>query len=335
MMQLRMRMNPMQSPVLLSVVILTVSIRLVIGQAQVPAPAATAMRFPSLPPTASQSGIAYFRELLSAKPEEREKLLAGKSLGIRKVLEKGIRDYEALSPEERELRLQTMELRYNIMSMLPVKNRTERLKLVPGHLRKLVEDRLKYWDGLSPADQKEAVENERAARILGIAGPGSKMKEIPLNGQASNQVMQIEQQLVRWQSLPEVRREQIQKNFTTLFEFSDEEKARTQLQALPLSVDERELMEKTIADFKKLPVAARELCVRNFPKFAELTPQERRQFLYNVQEWQKMTSEDRQTWRKLVSKVPRMPPLPPGLGQPPLPKRALGLPAPAAQATNR
>ncbi len=94
-------------------------------------------------------------------------------------------------------------------------------------------------------------------------------------------------------------------------------------------------MEKTIADFKKLPVAARELCVRNFPKFAELTPQERRQFLYNVQEWETMTADDRQTWRKLVSKVPRMPPLPPGLGQPPLPKRAAGLPATTTQETNR
>jgi hypothetical protein len=148
-------------------------------------------------------------------------------------------------------------------------------------------------------------------------------------------VVQIEQQLVRWQTLPETRREQIQKNFTTLFELSDEEKTRTQLRALPLSLEERELMEKTIADFKKLPVAARELCVRNFPKFAELTPQERRQFLYNVQEWETMTADDRQTWRKLVSKVPRMPPLPPGLGQPPLPKRAAGLPATTTQETNR
>lgn len=338
MMQLRMGMNPMQSPVLLSVVVLTLSMRVVMGQAQVPAPAAAAMRFPSLPPTASQSGIAYFRELLSAKPEEREKLLAGKTPAHRKVLERGIRDFEALPPDESDTRLRTMELRYHVTTMLrmPATNRTERLKLVPENLRPLVEDRLKYWDGLSPAEQKEALEKESATRILiGVSSPGSRARGIPLNGQASNQVVQIEQQLVRWQSLPEARREQIQKNFTTLFEFSDEEKTRTQLQALPLSPDERKLMEKTIADFKKLPVAARELCVRNFPKFAELSPQERRQFLYNVQEWETMTADDRQTWRKLVSKVPRMPPLPPGLGQPPLPKRAAGLPATTTQATNR
>lgn len=333
----RMGMNPMQSPVLLSVVILTVSLRVVIGQAQVPAPAPAAKRFPALPPAPAQSGIAYFRELLSAKPEEREKLLAGKTTEHRRVLETGIRNYEALSPEERELRLRTMELRYHVTMMLrmPATNRIERLKVVPEHLRGLVEDRLKYWDNLSPLEQKEALETERVSRILGIAGPGSKLREIPLNGQASNQVMQIEQQLVRWQSLPEGRRDQIQKNFTTLFELSDEEKAKAQLLALPLSPDERELMEKTIADFKKLPVAARELCVRNFPKFAELSPQERRQFLFNAQEWQKMTSDDRQTWRKLVGKVPRMPPLPPGLGQPPMPKRAVGLLPANVQDTNR
>ena len=334
----RMSLNPMQSPVLLSVVILTVSLRVVIGQAQVPSPAPSSKRFPVMPPAPAQSGIAYFRELLSAKPEEREKLLAGKKTEHRQVLERGIRDFEALPPNERETRLRTMELRYHFTMMvrMPATNRTERLKLLPENLRPLVEDRLKYWDGLSPAEQKEALEKERESRIfIGVSGPGSKLREIPLNGQASNQVMQIEQQLVRWQSLPEGRRDQIQKNFTTLFELSDEEKAKAQLLALPLSPDERELMEKTIADFKKLPVAARELCVRNFPKFAELSPQERRQFLFNAQEWQKMTSDDRQTWRKLVGKVPRLPPLPPGLGQPPMPKRAVGLPPANAQVTNR
>jgi len=331
-----MGMNPKQSPMLLTVVILTVSLRVAVGQAQAAAPAPATVRLPAMPSTAAKPGIVYFRELLSAKPEEREKLLADKSPEHRKVLEKGIRDFEALSPDERDTRLRTMELRYHVTLMLRMRatNRMERLKLVPENLRPLVEDRLKYWDRLSPAEQKEALQKESASRILvGVSGSGSRPQGIPMNGQSSNQVVQIEQQLVRWQSLPETRREQIQKNFTTLFDLSDEEKARTQLQALPLSPDERRLMEKTLADFKKLPVSARTLCIRNFPKFAELTPQERRQFLYNAQEWQKMTSEDRQSWRMLVSKVPRMPPLPPGLGQPPKPKRAQGLPQPSIQVT--
>jgi len=284
-------------------------------------------------PAPSQSGIAYFRQLLAAKPEEREKLLAGKSAEIRRVLENGVQTYEALSPEERELRLRTMELRYHVTSLLRVAptNRAERLKLVPDRDKPLVEDRLKYWDKLSPEEQKDALENERTVRILGVSGPGSSRREIPLTGQTSNQVRQIEQQFVRWQTLPEAHRTQIQKNFQTLFEFSDAEKVREKLQPLPLSDEERQLMQVTLDRFQKLSPLQRANCIKNFEKFAELSPAERRQFLLNAQEWQKMKPEDREAWRKLVSKVPRMPPLPPGLlGQPPMPPMPRVLPRPAA-----
>ena len=61
-------------------------------------------------------------------------------------------------------------------------------------------------------------------------------------------------------------------------------------------------------------------CVKNFSKLASLSPAERREFLVNAEEWQKLKPEDREAWRKLVSKVPplppppnRLPPLPPGL----------------------
>lgn len=302
--------------VTLTIIIASASFQLAAAPATERAPAA-------LMPTsaASQSGVAYFRALLAAKPDERERLLAGKSPEHRQVLESSVRRYEALSPEERETRLRTMELRFHVTSLLrvPPSKRDEQLRKVPENDRPAVEERLRYWDTLSPLEQKEALENERAARILGVAGPGSKTREIPLTGQTSNQVRLIEQQLVRWQSLPEGRRQQVEKNFAALFEFSDEEKALGQLKALPLSAEERDLMEKTIAVFKKLPVTARESCVKNFPKFAELSPVERRQFLYNAQEWQKMSSADREAWRKIVAKVPKFPPLPPGLGLPPMP----------------
>lgn len=329
------------SRVALGVAMLTISFRLVGAQAPVvvpvPAQAPDAMKFSTLSSTSTKSGIAYFRALLMAGSEEREKLLAGKSPEHRRVLVTSVERYEALSPEDRELRLRTMELRFHVTSLLrvPPSKRDEQLKRVPESDRPIIEERLKYWDGLTPAEQKEALENEQAARILGVAGPGSKTREIPLTGQTSNQVRLIEKQLVLWQGLPEGRRQQVEKNFTTLFEFSDEEKTQGQLKAMSLSPEERELMERTIAIFKKLPVKMRESCVQNFPKFAGLSPTERRQFLYNAQEWQKLPAADRENWRKLVSKVPRMPPLPPGFGQPPKPPRLLPrIPAPSIQVTN-
>lgn len=333
-----MRLRSIKSLTIQGAMVWAVSLRVVLGQNPLPAAAQSARSSPPMPPPPAQSGIAYFRELLEAKPDQREKLLEGKTPQHRAVLENGLRKYEALSPEERELRLRTMELRYHVTSLLRVapSNRVERLKLVPEKDRLLVEDRLKYWDRLSPADQKDALENERVTRVvLGITVPPTPFRQIPLSSQTSNQVRQIEQHLVRWQSLPDARREQIQKHFQTLFELSDAEKARERLQPLPLTPEERDLMEKTLAEFKKLPVSARSMCISNFTKFADLSPDERRQFLLNAQEWQKMTPEDRQTWRRLVSKVPRMPPLPPGLGQPPLPPRVRPASPATAQVTNR
>jgi Protein of unknown function (DUF3106) len=322
--------------VTLTLILVTTSFRLTAAPVPTAERAPEALKAMLAPPLGSQSGIGYFRALLAARPEEREKLLASRSPEHRQVLESSVRRYEALSPEERETRLRTMELRFHVTSLLrvPPSKRDEQLKLVPENDRPAVAERLRYWDTLSPLEQKEALDNERAARILGVAGPGSKTREIPLTGQTSNQVRQIEQQLVRWQSLPEGRRQQVEKNFVALFEFSDEEKALGQLRALALSPEERELMEKTIEAFKKLPVTARANCVRNFPKFAELSPVERRDFLYNAQQWQRMSAADRDAWRKIVSKVPKFPPLPPGIRQPPLPRIAPSRIPVTALATN-
>ena len=291
---------------------------------------------PPLPPT-PRSPIDYFRDLLTATPEGREKLLAEKTPEHRKVLENSVRSYQTLTPEERELRLRTMELRYHLTSLLRVAptNRAARLKLVPERDRPLVEDRIKIWDGLSMGEQAEALENERMIRIMAAVNSGVTGKDVPLSGQTSNQFRQIEVQLVRWQSLPENRRAQVQRIFTNLFELTDAEKTAEKLQPLPLSEVERQSMEKTLEQFRKLRPTQRDTCVRNFKQFSEMSPAERRQFLVNAEEWQKMKPEDREAWRRLVSKVPPLPPFPPGFGQPPLPQRASPSAISTAQNTNR
>ena len=276
---------------------------------------------PPLPP-AVKSPIDFFRELLVAQPADRATLLAGKSAEQRKVLDASLRAYEALTPEERELRLRTMDLRFHLNSLLRLAsgNRTEWLKLMPDKDRPLVEARLKVWDGFSPEDQRELLENERIMRLIEGVAAGRLRRDIPLTVQTSNQVRQIERQLIRWQTLPEARRRQIQQNLTSIFELTDAETARQKLQPLPLTPEEWHLMEQTLAQFQKLSPMQRDLCIRNFKKFADLSPAQRRQFLVSAQEWQKMKPEDRNTWRKLVSKVPPLPPLPPRpIRAPPLP----------------
>jgi hypothetical protein len=277
------------------------------------------------PPVPTQTGspVDFFRKLIAATPEEREQLLrrrAPDSAELRAALEKHALLYQTLPAEQRELRLRNMELRYHLTSLLYAapSNRTERLKLVPDRDRPLVENRLKYWDNLSPEQQKEVLKDERLTReIIGTGRLRIPPNPTLLTGQTSNQFVRIEQQMVQWQILTEARRAKVQEYF---FELTDEEKAKEKLGPLPLSPEERQLMQVTLDQFQKLAPSQRANCIKNFAKFAELTPAERQAFLVNAGEWQKMSTEDRETWRKLISKVPpplpqlyRRPPLPPGL----------------------
>jgi hypothetical protein len=77
-------------------------------------------------------------------------------------------------------------------------------------------------------------------------------------------------------------------------------------------------MDKTLQAFEKLPPDQRSLCVRSFREFVGLTPEERAEFLKNARRWKAMAPAERQTWRTVVTKLP---PLPPGFGEPPLPPR--------------
>jgi hypothetical protein len=292
------------------------------GQAQTRSASPSATATPPPIPTQAGSPIDFFRQLISAKPGEREKLLMRKapdSPELRKALERHALKYQDLPAQERELRLRNMELRYHLTSLLHTapSNRTERLKLVPERDRPLVEYRLKQWDGYSAEQQAEVLRDERLTReIIGAGIPRIPPNPASLTGQASNQAVRIEKAIIPWQLIPGARRDQIQKRF---FELTDEEKAKENLQPLPLNEEERQLMEQTLARFKQLTLSQRSACVKNFGILASLSPAERREFLINAGEWQKMKPEDREAWRKLVSKVPPLPPLPQRYRLPPLP----------------
>lgn len=292
------------------------------GQAQ--SRAATTKPSVAPPPMPAQAGspIDFFRELITAKPEDREKLLMRKapdSPELRKALERHALKYQDLPAQERELRLRNMELRYHLTSLLHTapSNRTERLKLVPDRDRPLVEYRLTQWDGYSAEQQAEVLRDERLTReIIGAGTPRIPPNPASLTGLASNQAVRIEKAIIPWQLIPDARRDQIQKRF---FELTDEEQAKENLLPLRLKEEERQLMERTLSRFKQLQPAQRRDCVKNFDKLASLSPAERREFLVNAGEWQKMKPEDREAWRKLVSKVPPLPPLPQRYRLPPMP----------------
>jgi hypothetical protein len=287
--------------------------------------------------SSAKSGLDYFLQLLAASPEERQKLLAGRNAQHQQILQNGLRQYDALSPQERERRLRTLALRFHLARLMSVNptNRALLLRQVPSSDRALVEERLQIWDQLSAEDQKDLLEKERLARVVGVLVPSPPRGPATPSNNTSNELRQMELSLGRLNSLSEAKRASVQANFERIFQLPDLAKANEEIESLELSPTELEQMKKTLEKFRQIPKPQRDACIQNFKKLSQLPPGELREFLRNAEEWQKMSPEDRQQWRALVSKLTPLPPWPPGFSLPPNPRSAWPSPRPAVASTNR
>lgn len=257
-----------------------------------------------------RSPVALFRQLLAMTPKERESFLINRPPQIREGILAKIKEYEAMDPDERELRLRATELRWYLLPLMrdSPSNRVVALAQVPADIRGLVKARLERWIILPPQLQQEFLENERALRYFAhlnvsnistlrkIAPPGSELR--------------------RWVTMSRAQREKIAANVNQFFALTPDEK---QAALNTLSDAERKQMEKTLREFDKLPPNQRQECVHAFAKFVGMSAAEKQEFLRNAQRWAQMSPADRQAWRDLVKHVPAWPPLPPGFITPPTP----------------
>jgi len=232
-----------------------------------------------------QSPVNFFRQLLAMTAIERNNSLTNRPPEARKKILAKVREYQALGPDERELRLRATELRWWLTPLLrvPAASRAARLAQVPEDLRGLVEARLKQWDLLPPPLQKEFLASDPALHYFARV-------------EVTNQVAATPAQ------------EKISQQFDQFFELTPVEK---QQMLNTLSVTERVQMEKTLQTFETLPPKQRLTCLRNYAKFAGMSAAERTEFLKNAEKWSQMSPKERQTWRDLVAHVPQWPPMPP------------------------
>lgn len=239
---------------------------------------------PSLPP----SPVTLFRNLLAMSVPERASFLTNRPPQIRASILAKVREYQAMPPDERELRLQATELRWYLMPLLhdSSTNLNMLLARVPASLQELVKSRLAQWEILPPPLKQEFLENDRAVHYFsrieppGAAGP----------------------------NLSDEQRQAIADQFNQFFELTPVEKQKA---LRTLSGTERAQMEKTLQAFGQLPLRQRLLCLHNYAKFAGMNAGERTDFLKNAERWSQMTPAERQTWRDLVANVPLWPPVPP------------------------
>jgi hypothetical protein len=232
-----------------------------------------------------QSPVDFFRQLLAMSPVERNTSLSNRPPETRAKILAKVREYQALGPDERELRLRATELRWYLTPLLrvPAAEREARLANVPEELRGLVQSRLHQWDILPPPLQKECLASDPALHYFARLETTHQTATTPAQEKIGNQ-------------------------FNQFFELTPAEKQQT---LKTLSTAERAQMEKTLQTFDKLPPKQRLTCLRNYARFAGMNATERAEFLKNAEKWSQMSPTERQTWRDLVARVPQWPPLPP------------------------
>lgn len=268
---------------------------------------------------ASSSPVNLFRQLLAMEDSERPRVLADKSESQRKLILAKLDEYEALTPEERELRLRVLELRYYLQPLMQTArtNRSAKLEPLPLDIRKLVDERLTQWDLLPPDLQQEVLEGETTRNyFIRLESSTPAQREIILRGLPALRRKELEEGFAKWLTLTPEQRQQTYQRLNRFFELTEEEQQKT---LRTLSEPERRQMQKVLIQFDKLPLENRRYCLQSFYKFASLSPVEKELFLKSAERWQAMSPSERQAWRDLVTKLP---PLPPGVEPfvaPPLP----------------
>ncbi len=281
----------------------------------------------------SRSPFQSFRELLAATSAEREEVLGKKSEVHRKHLESRLREFEPLSPVERELRLKTMEVRWFLVPLLAVapSNRVDRLSRVPEDLRRLVEDRLKKWDALPAELRSEAVHFDTTLGYIARPETGTPEEQVRMWNRTANTgagavksgggsvVMggggggsgAVAVAAAPMGAVEKKRR--VSEHMARFLELSSEEKQKA-LEGF--SAVDRQQVGETLKKLESIAPAQRKLYLESFQKFSEMDEDSRRAFLKSAERWKNMPQEERRTLRELVTKLP---PLPPGLDGPPLP----------------
>ncbi|MEN9674286.1 MAG: hypothetical protein RIS76_182 [Verrucomicrobiota bacterium] len=264
---------------------------------------------PPLPPT-RKSPTDLFRELLATSPAERATLLANRPAASRELITSKLREFEALPPDQRELRLRVAELQFYLSPLLrsTPETRLRQLSGTPAEVRPLLLERLQAWDTLSEDRRRDVLDSEQSLSFfvrLQVTDPAAlerALREVPSTRRA-----EVESQLARWRGLsPEVRAQKTA-DFQRFFELRSGEQEKV---LRMISSVERVQMERTLERFHDLPPDQRERAVRGFGRFIEMTAPERAEFLQNAAKWQGMTPSEREAWRRVVERATHLMPFP-------------------------
>lgn len=273
----------------------------------------------AMPPPVPQivSPVDQFRQLLALAPAQREARLTNRPPELRRRILAKLQEYDAMKSDERELRLRSTQVRWYMLSLMesPPGDRAKRLEVIPEPDRQVVRDHLAEWDRLAEDERKEVLKYEKVIENLVAQGFTNAATTTNIIGTPP-----AYRNLDTFLKLPADQRQQMYDSFQKFFELSDADKQKT-LGAL--SPAERAQIEAALRRFAQLPKPRRDVCLKSFSKFSNMNDAERQEFLQSAERWRELSPAERRAWSDLVNRLPKRPPLPPGLAVPPPPLPSL------------
>jgi hypothetical protein len=267
---------------------------------------------PPPPLPTPQSLVTTFRELLEMSPEGRARALASKSEQHRKIINQRLDEFDKLPPEQRQVRLRLMQLSAELKPLLTSSptNRGALLSLIPDEDKQLINERLRYWDQLSPELQKWVFENQIMLGYF-LSGQASTPADLSQNIETLPPSVRpaVTNSLAAFRRLSPDQQQKVFHDFIEVFGLDEKERDKIIAQSLIQGQEnERKQIERLVVSFQKLPRAQQEQCMESLRKFTSMNISQRAQFLQKAERWDKMPEADKQAWRTLVGKVPPLPP---------------------------
>jgi hypothetical protein len=273
---------------------------------------------PALPPAGpngmlpfpSQSPVTFFRQLLALTPAERQARLASRPAANREVIERKLREYEAMPAADRDARLRALEFHHYLSALLraPAAVRSNWLAQIPAEFRAPCEERLRLWVVLPPEIQSYMLERQSTLQWLtrtdGMS-PQERQQALAALPAALRQA--VERDAARWQAMSPAQRDQAWRGVREMFDLSPRDQRRVLAQ---VTQTQREQTEKMVQNLGPLTPAQRERYVEGWRKFSQLDPAQRARFIQGWERWKTMPEAEREVWRRLATRVPAVPALP-------------------------
>ena len=250
-----------------------------------------------------KSPVDTFRELLEMNSADRAKELSKKAEKFRKVIEERLKEFDAMPPEQRQIRLRLMQLRWELLPLLRAQPfQPGMTNDIPEQDRPLVLERLRIWQTLPANVQKLVLENEMVLHYF-LTGQlaltnTAKFPEPSVGGLTGTNIQ-------RWRELSPDEQRQAQEAFRQIFDLSKKDRDK-----LFSERTDRLRIEAVLRSFEKLSPEERERYMTSFQRFTVMSTEQRLQFLQNAKRWEDMSESQRAAVRTMIN-APPIPPLPP------------------------